>query len=591
MAKLRPTVDSRGVELTLNQALATLRPRGGEVSRCEIFLVCGFQPLHLATFLKAHFAVRFPDRAADILEGLYGDLDGTLASAAKSNATAAAVVIEWGDLDSRLSLRSAGGWSLSAERDILANCGDRWAKNFGRLKDLASRMPVALVPPTLPIPLFGHTAGWQMGATEAELRKQAGTFLADAARLGNVRILHPSRLSRLSPEASRGDPNMELAAGFPYSVGHASILARQLVQLLYPQSPMKGLITDLDDTLWSGIVGEVGVRAVSWSLSEHSQIHGLYQQELRHLSEIVVLLAVASKNEMTVVEEALRREDLYVPGTAFFPVMASWGPKSQAVAGILRTWNIGPESVVFVDDSPMEIEEVRTAFPSMTCLLFSQRSPAKSLELCEQLRDLFGKPAVHLEDTLRQSSIHANARLQEAAEQSTNGDFIRDLQGKLTFDARKDSTNKRLLELINKTNQFNLNGVRISEGEWLRHLEDDSGFAVGVSYEDRFGPLGVIAVMAGRQKAGLVEVTSWVLSCRAFSRKIEHQMLDYLFRRRGAKTIRLSFQPTERNRPLQEFLRSMGLGCGQPAVMDLLEEQFFGLQDGLPHEVRTQEND
>jgi FkbH-like protein len=576
------------MELTLNQALAVLRPQRGLTSRCEIFLICGFEPLHLTTFLQAHFAVRFPDQAADVLTGLYGDLDGTLARASKSSATAAVVVIEWGDLDSRLGLRSAGGWGHSVEQDILANCRGRLAAILERLKDLASRMPVALSLPTLPIPLFGHTAGWQMGAIEAELAEQAGIFLADAARLGNVRVLHPQRLARLSPEVSRRDPNMELAAGFPYSLGHASVLSKQLVQLLFPQSPMKGLITDLDETLWAGIVGEIGVQAVSWNLGERSQIHGIYQQELRHLSEIGVLLAVASKNELSVVEEALRREDLHIPGSAFFPVKASWGPKSQAVAEILQVWNIGPESVVFIDDSPMELEEVKTAFPTMTCLPFPKRNPAKTIELLEQLRDLFGKSDVHLEDTLRQSSIRAAVQLKEASGQEPAGDFISALRGKLTFDARKDGRNKRLLELINKTNQFNLNGLRVNEGEWLRHLEDETGFVVGIAYEDRFGPLGVIGVMAGRQNAGVVVVTSWVLSCRAFSRKIEHHMLDYLLHRRGATTIRLAFKPTERNGPLQEFLRSLGVDGGAPCDLD---KQVNPGPDDLPHEVRTLEND
>jgi FkbH-like protein len=577
------------VESTLNQALATVRRQEGMVSRSEVFLVCGFQPLHLVTFLKAHFAARFPGRAADILVGSYGDLAGALSSAAQSNATAAAVAIEWADLDPRLGLRSAGGWGPSVQRDILANCVERWGGILEKLREVASRMPVALAPPTLPIPLAGHTAGWQMSLTEADLQRQAAIFLADAARLDNVSILHPARLARISPEASRLDPNMELAAGFPYSIGHASALAGQLVQLLYPPSPMKGLITDLDETLWSGLVGEIGAGAVSWSLGEHSQVHGLYQQELRHLSEMGVLLGIASKNETAVVEEALRREDLYVPGSAFFPVRAGWGPKSLAAAEILRTWNIGAESVVFVDDSPMELEEVRAAFPSMTCLPFPKRSPAKALELFERLRDLFGKPAVQREDALRQSSIRANAQIQEAAAQSPGGGFIRSLEGRLVFDERQEAANRRLLELINKTNQFNLNGVRLTEGEWLRRLEDRGAFAVGVSYEDRFGPLGVIGAVAGRQTGGVVEVTSWALSCRAFSRGIERHMLDYLFRRRGAATLRLAFRPTERNGPVREFLRSMGLDCDGPGGVELLREAVPGLPGGLPHEVRTLE--
>src|SRR5579872_4469907 len=245
------------MNLTLNQALATLKQSAKATLRSEIFLACGFQPLHLATFLKAYFSLRFPDQRTEVLTGFYGDLDGALSSAAASAATAAAVVIEWSDLDPRLGLRSAGGWGLSVQPDILANSAGRWARILTRLTDLASRMPVAVVRPTLPISLLGHTSGWQMSIAEAELEKQAAAFLADAARIGNVSILHPSRLARLSPETSRLDPKMELAAGFPFSIGHASVLANQLVKLLYPPSPMKGLITDLDDTLWSGILGEI----------------------------------------------------------------------------------------------------------------------------------------------------------------------------------------------------------------------------------------------------------------------------------------------------------------------------------------------
>jgi len=258
--------------------------------------------------------------------------------------------------------------------------------------------------------------------------------------------LNPVRLDKLSPAASRPDPFMELKAGFPYSLGHASVLAGQIVQILFPPSPMKGLITDLDETLWSGIVGEVGPGAVSWSLSEHSQIHGLYQQLLRHFSEMGVLLAIASKNELAVVEEALRREDLYVPAKAFYPVLANWDPKSHAIGEILRTWNIGADSVVFVDDSAMELDEVRTAFPSMTCLRFPKKNPAQTLGLFDELRDLFGKPAVNLEDTLRQASIQASETFHEAAESADSGEFVRGLNGLVTFDSRKDAANQRLLQ-------------------------------------------------------------------------------------------------------------------------------------------------
>ena len=575
--------------MTLGEALGLLQQRKETNRRRKIFLVCGFQPLHLGTFLQGHFALRFPEEAADIQTGLYGDLEGTLRAAAESDAEAAAVVIEWTDLDPRLGLRSAGGWSLSVQADILESCRERFARLLKGLEAVAAKIPVALVPPTLPLSLLGHTAGWQLSSAEAELDKQVAMFVAEATRIGNLAVLNSSNFAGISPEPSRLDALMELRSGFSYTMAHASAVASHIVKLLFPPSPMKGLITDLDDTFWSGIVGEVGVRGVSWSLAEHTSIHGLYQQMLGHLSEMGVLLAIASKNELPVVEEALARDDLFVPAACFFPVHANWGPKSESIAEILRTWNIGAESVVFVDDSAMEIEEVRTAFPAMTCLQFSKKHPARILDLLRQLRDLFGKPVVQKEDALRQASIRANVARQVAAEGAPAIDFLRGLQGRLTLDGRKDASNKRLLELINKTNQFNLNGVRLSEGEWLKHLEDQSAVVAAASYEDKFGPLGTIGVLSGRQVNGELEVTSWVLSCRAFSRKIEDHMLDYLFNQCGIGVVRLAFRPTERNQPLRSYLSSLGLAVDADAAISLSREQFQNqLDQDLPHQLRLQ---
>lgn len=574
--------------MTLAEALALSRQTRDIDRHRKLFLACGFEPLHLLTLLKGHFVERFPDQEVEIQTGAYGSLIDNLATAAESQAEAVGVVVEWSDLDPRLGLRSAGGWALSVQEDILGNCRERFARLLGGLKALAGRLSVALVPPTLPIPFLGHTGGWQSSLNELELQRQAATFLTEAAALSSVSVLNTSHLAPLSPEGSRLDPLMELKAGFPYTVAHASAIASELIKLLFPATPKKGLITDLDDTFWSGIVGEVGVQGVSWSLAEHTQIHGLYQQMLRHLSEMGVLLAIASKNEPARVDEALRRDDLFIPGSCFFPVRVGWGPKSQSVAEILRTWNIGAEGVVFVDDSAMELEDVRTAFPAMTCLQFSKKQPTKVLELFEQLRNLFGKPAVHREDALRLASIRANAEVQAAGEQAAGIEFVRALEGGVIFDCRKDPSNRRLLELINKTNQFNLNGVRLSEGEWLQHLRDDQTLAIGVAYEDKFGPLGTIGVLAGRQAEDCFEITSWVLSCRAFSRRIEHHMLDYLFNKQGVGAVRLSFRRTDRNQPLQNFLTVLGLVPNGDSGVLLSREQFQNHLEDLPHRVRVQ---
>lgn len=567
--------------MTLSDALGLVRQQQDKVPKRQIFLVCGFEPLHLRTFLAGHLALRFPDEAASLRTGLYGDLEGSLDAAAVSACDAVAVVIEWSDLDSRLGLRSTGGWQMSAQQDILASCRDRFARLLAKLETLGSKMSVVLVPPTLPIPLLGHSAGWLIGQNELGLERQMIGFLADAAALARVSVLNPHRLDKLSPAASRLNPASELKAGFPYTLEHASVLAGQIVQTMFPPSPMKGLITDLDGTFWSGIVGEVGPAAVSWTQADHSQIHGLYQQLLRHFSEMGVLLAIASKNEIALVEETLGRSDLFIPAAAFFPIRADWGPKSRHIEAILRIWNIAADSVVFVDDSPMELDEVRTAFPDMTCLQFPKQ-PAAALALFEQLRDLFGKPALQREDALRQASLRA---FHESDKMADSGEFVRSLQGKVTFDLTGSGSGNRLLELINKTNQFNLNGMRVSEAEWLRHLSDPGGFVAGISYEDKFGPLGVIGVVAGKRAGERLDVSTWVMSCRAFSRRIEFHTLQCLFETSGARSLTLKYRPTERNQPLQEFLAAINPAESEGELRILSREQFAAAAHELPHQV------
>jgi HAD superfamily phosphatase (TIGR01681 family) len=135
-------------------------------------------------------------------------------------------------------------------------------------------------------------------------------------------------------------------------------------------TPKKGLITDLDHTLWRGILGEVGIEGISWDMDHRSQIHAFYQRMLGALAAEGVLLGVASKNERSLVESVFGRKDFALSPTVFSPLDVCWGPKSEAVARILKTWNVGPDSVVFVDDSTLELAEVRALHPEVERIQF-----------------------------------------------------------------------------------------------------------------------------------------------------------------------------------------------------------------------------
>jgi FkbH-like protein len=535
------------------------RDRDGEP--LSVLLACGFEALHLRTLLTAHLLQQFPHRPVKVDIGRYGDLAGTIEHA-EDGSEAVAVVIEWGDLDPRLGLRGSGSWAPRALADIVSTADRAAARLRAAIEHLARRHVVALCTPTLPFPPCAHTPAAATSELEADLGAIVTGLTTWAVRQPRVRVVRAQALDHRSPAAERLDVASELRAGFPYRVAHADVVADLLARLIGDPAPKKGLITDLDDTVWRGLVGDVGVAGVTWDLTAGAHVHTLYQQLLLALAESGVLVGVASKNEPAAVEEALGRSDMVLTRHHLYPVHAGWGAKSEAVARILRAWNIAASDVVFVDDTPMELAEVAAAHPGLTCVRFPKDDPAAVWTTLERLRDLFGKATIGDEDRLRAASLQAAA---DAPPPGSGTDgfeaFLADAQAELTLDFRLDADDPRALELVNKTNQFTLNARRYTAGQWRALLARPGAFLVRVSYEDRFGPLGKIAVLAGRREGAALTVETWAMSCRAFSRRIEHQCLRQLAARFASAELVFDYAKTERNGPVQEFFRTLHGAC------------------------------
>ncbi|HBB89373.1 MAG TPA: HAD family hydrolase [Blastocatellia bacterium] len=527
-----------------------------DVEKFSVYLACGIFPLHLSTFLAAHLRERLSNRAVEVFTGLYGDLPGNLASLRDSSADAGAVAIEWSDFDPRLGLRRLGGWGPEVLADIQVNVGRSASNLLELLSQAALSKPLALSLPTLPLPPISYQPGEQSSVAVLLLEKTLADFAASAARIHGVKIINHGRLDRISPVTDRLDVKSDLSTGFPYRTAHASEVAELLAGLIQPRPAKKGLITDLDDTLWRGLLGEDGVEGISWDIDRRSHIHALYQQTLRALAESGVLIGVASKNDPDLVSEALNRQDLLLPKDCLFPIDANWNSKSEAVRRILDVWNINEDAVVFVDDSPLELAEVASLYPEIKCLRFPIDDEQAAYYLLEELRDLFGKQEILNEDTIRVSSIRKGNQFQQQLETETARpleSFLADLEAEVSL-SPVAADDARAFELVNKTNQFNLNARRLSQSEFQAALDRRGAVSLLVSYKDKYGPLGKIAVVLGEIDGARLKLDTWVMSCRAFSRHIEHRCLDYLFESLQISELQLDFQATTRNRPMQEFL-------------------------------------
>ena len=568
--------------------------RGSKPER-HVSLVCGFSPLHLETFLAASLQQRAPNDAVRIRTGLFDDLLGNLTRVRvtqddRGNPEPVAVLVEWPDLDPRLGWRSSGGWSADRSSDVIGNVKavlERLVQEVARTTDGGRAVCVSL--PTLDLPPIAHTPSGMVSRMEAALDVSLAQCGDGLVALKSVRLINRRRLERLSPLAARSDVAATMASGFPYSMTHAAVLADLIAEQLMPAAPKKGLITDLDDTMWRGVIGDLGVDGVSNSQESHTQVHAVYQQLLASLAESGVLLAIASKNDALLALRGLQRSEQLIGADRFFPVEAHWQPKSTSIESILGAWNVAADSVVFVDDSALELAEVKARFPDVECLQFPTKDENAAAALFSTIRDFFAKPNLLDEDRLRLDSIRNSASLRSAMARPDDDavDFLASTEAELTFEFSTASADERAFELINKTNQFNLNGRRLSPVEWSSSLSHAGQWKVTVSYRDKFGPLGRIAVILVDVQERKASVTSWVLSCRAFSRRIEHQSLAVLFSRFDVDEIVLDYIGTERNGPTREFLTQYLGDDSWPSTIAISRDMFLKHSPTLHHAVHV----
>lgn len=576
-------------QVTITQALEILRSVPDQNVPFRLLLACSFTPVHLQTFVAAYLQTRMPDKRVIVRGGDFGDLTGTLERAPEQSYDALAVAVGWQDIDPRLAYREAGAWGPAFESDILKTTPSKLDRLEAAIQHGSTHTRIAISLPTLPLVPAFHTPCWQAGESEMFLHEQVFALGRRLAQNKNVRIVNPSWISEATVPSNRLDLKSELLIGFPYTLPHADLLAETFARLVAPSPALKGIITDLDDTFWSGLVGEIGAEAVRWDPASRYHLHGLYQKLLSALAEEGVLVGIASKNDPAAVQAALNRDDLLISPKKIFPVAVHWSPKSQSVGRILKTWNISADAVAFVDDTPLELAEVANAHPSITCVHFPAGDYKGVLDVLRRLRNLCSKSQLTAEDALRLDSIRSGAAFHQEVEHASSPDaFLSQIDAKITFDFDTSPPDVRALELVNKTNQFNLNGIRFSPAEWERKLSRPRSFLIGVKYEDKFGPLGIIAILQGVHNGDALQIDTWVMSCRAFARKIEYQCLKTLFEKFDVRELLFAFAPTPKNGPVREFFESI-LGSAPDKEVTVTKNGFLASCPELYHRIEQTE--
>jgi FkbH-like protein len=349
-----------------------------------------------------------------------------------------------------------------------------------------------------------------------------------------------------------------LGSGTALASARLGEAAREIVASLTAQraEPRKVLVTDLDGVLWGGVVGEDGPEGIECAPEGKGYRHFLFQTFLRKLRREGVLLAAISRNDPELAEAGLGHENLLVHEEDFVAVLASYNAKSAQLRQLSESLNLGLESFVFVDDNPVELAEVREALPGITCAEFPRSEDAMP-GFFDHLADLFARERVTVED--RERTDLYRRRLEglppSEAEGADLSRFLETLEMRLVVRDRTEARRERAVQLINKTNQFNLNGIRRLDAE-VAGLLAEGGRLYTASLADRTGSHGEIlaCLMDGEGR-----IRSFVMSCRVFQRRVEHGFLGWLLDRQGGALGPFEFRATPRNEPIRRFLASLGL--------------------------------
>jgi FkbH-like protein len=313
----------------------------------------------------------------------------------------------------------------------------------------------------------------------------------------------------------------------------------------------KCLVLDLDNTLWGGVIGDDGLEGIV--LGQGSTLGEAFvalQQHVLDLSHRGVILAVCSKNDEANAllpfdrhpEMVLRRSDI-----ACF--VANWNDKPTNLLHIAKSLNIGLDSLVFLDDNPFERNIVRAELPEVAVPELPD-DPASYLE-CLVAGGHFETTAITAEDALRTAQYQANAQrdLVKAAATDLDG-YLRELDMELQW-LRFDPVGvKRIAQLINKTNQFNLTTRRSSEDEVQALIADPRCLTLQLRLKDRFGDNGIIAIVIGRPRGRDMHLDTWLMSCRVLGRQVEQATLNVVMEeaaRLGATRVLGEYVPSAKN--------------------------------------------
>jgi len=324
----------------------------------------------------------------------------------------------------------------------------------------------------------------------------------------------------------------------------------------------KCLVLDLDNTFWGGILGEDGISGIQLGNTYPGNCYRDFQSRIKEIQNTGIILTLCSKNNAEEVQQVFdQRDDMVLKSADFSVLRINWKNKSENIMEIAQELNIGPDSLVFIDDSPFEREQVKSMLPEVVVPNFPKQPYLLVDFIQEVYNQWFQVYELTEEDKSKSVQYQQNAQRRQLLNAfETEEQFLKEMDIKLTISENNPVHIPRIAQMTQKTNQFNLTTKRYTEAD-INNLICKGYLVWDVAVSDKFGDNGITALAIVKTEGLTAEIDSFMLSCRILGRGIEKAFLISVLNRlveTGIKEVRAIFIPTIKNGQVENFYERNG---------------------------------
>jgi len=382
-------------------------------------------------------------------------------------------------------------------------------------------------------------------------------IVSELSEVNGVEVVTTSHLAAAYPVAEYYDSHADRLARIPYTPVFSTALGTMIARRLYAIQcvPHKVIALDCDGTLWNGICGEDGAEGIEIDAARRA----LQEFMVRQHDQGMLLCLCSKNNEEDVLDVFARRSDMILRRDHITAWRINWNAKSQNLQSLSRELGVGLDSFIYIDDDPVECAAIRERCPEILTL----QLPKAPERIPGFLRHVwpFDSRKITREDKERTVLYRKHIMREHVRQQSpTLSHFLANLGLQIDIAPLTTEAVGRVSELTLRTNQFNLTTVRRMEAEIRQLCRPGGAECLVVHVKDRFGDYGLVGVLIFEARADSLIVDTFLLSCRALGRGVEHRILARLGEigtERGLRHIVLRCVPSDKNRPAIDFLAGL----------------------------------